>query len=166
MRVVLCSTSFSMGINIRDVQLVVHYGPASDMDSYLQETGRAGRHPDVSCHAVIILYKHSTGSTNIKPEMKEYVKTKDCRREFLLGPYMDGSPILKPEPLHKCCDCCALLCDCGNCESAKMPVYIQEIDSDCEDSSSTTSSSDVDSDSDIEYFHRKPVLPLSESEED
>ena len=43
-RVVLSSTSFSMGLDVRDVNTVVHYGPANDIDDYLQESGRAGTH--------------------------------------------------------------------------------------------------------------------------
>ena len=44
-RVVLCSTSFSMGLDVKCVHTVIHFGPANDVDDYLQESGRAGRDP-------------------------------------------------------------------------------------------------------------------------
>lgn len=56
-RVVLCSTSFSMGLDVKGVDTVVHYGPANDIDDYLQETGRAGRDPLIQSHAILLLYK-------------------------------------------------------------------------------------------------------------
>ena len=61
-RVVLSSTSFSMGLDVRDVNTVVHYGPANDIDNYLQESGRAGRDPSISCNAVMLKYKYCLGS--------------------------------------------------------------------------------------------------------
>ena len=41
--VVLCSTSFSMGLDFMCVHTVVQCGPANDLDDYLQSSGRAGR---------------------------------------------------------------------------------------------------------------------------
>ena len=40
MRVVLASSSFSMGLNIPDITHIVHFGPAMDLDDFLQETAR------------------------------------------------------------------------------------------------------------------------------
>ena len=38
-----------MVLDVRRVHTVVHFGPANDVDDYLQESGRAGRYPAVKC---------------------------------------------------------------------------------------------------------------------
>ena len=53
-RIVLASTSFSMGLDVKCVDFVIHYGPANDMDDYVQETGRAGRDQSKQCDAILI----------------------------------------------------------------------------------------------------------------
>jgi ATP-dependent DNA helicase RecQ len=43
---VLCATkAFGMGMDIDNIHLVVHYGPPSSLEDYLQEIGRAARNP-------------------------------------------------------------------------------------------------------------------------
>ena len=64
-RVVLCSTSFSMGLNLRDVPYVIHYGPSNDTGSYLQETGRAARDKSVQRQAILMKYPRCYGSSNV-----------------------------------------------------------------------------------------------------
>lgn len=109
-RVVLCSTSFSMGLDVKGVDNIIHYGPANDLDDYLQETGRAGRDQKHQCHAILLKYKRCLGSKNISTNMKEYVKTKLCRRKTLLSPFTTGTESNKP--LHDCCDNCSKQCTC------------------------------------------------------
>lgn len=42
-RVVLATSALSMGVDFKELHLVVHYGPPSDVESYVQQLGRAGR---------------------------------------------------------------------------------------------------------------------------
>ena len=42
-RVVLATSALSLGVNFKDIRYVIHYGPAPDLRSHLQEAGRAGR---------------------------------------------------------------------------------------------------------------------------
>lgn len=52
---IVCATSaFGMGINQKNVRFVIHYHLPIDLESYLQETGRAGR--DGQQSIAIILY--------------------------------------------------------------------------------------------------------------
>ena len=52
-RLVLASTSLSMGVDFPHVQYVVHYGPSRDLTSHLQEAGRAGRDGKQAFHVTV-----------------------------------------------------------------------------------------------------------------
>jgi len=43
LRVVIATTAFALGIDCPDVCHIINYGLPSDVESYVQETGRAGR---------------------------------------------------------------------------------------------------------------------------
>jgi len=115
LRLVLCSTSFSMGLDVPDVGNVFHYGPPNDTDDFLQETGRAGRNGEES-HSVILMHKCALCGAYTTTLMKEYVRTKLCRRKVLLSAYMEAHSSRKPG--HMCCDNCAAICDCGDCPTS------------------------------------------------
>ncbi|KAL5007067.1 hypothetical protein ScPMuIL_015873 [Solemya velum] len=79
----ILETSFrdqGMGMDVKVVKHVVHYGPADDVDSYLQETGWAGRDPVSHCEAVSLEYKHSLNGRHISKSMKDYCEANVCRR--------------------------------------------------------------------------------------
>ena len=42
-RVVFATVALGMGINLRDVNTVIHYGAPSSLEDYFQESGRGGR---------------------------------------------------------------------------------------------------------------------------
>ena len=108
-RVCLSSTSFSMGVDVKGVNTIVHYGACNDLDDYLQESGRAGRQADEQSHAIVMKYKQCLGSKNITLGMKDFITTKSCRRKLLLKPFTDESP---KSGDHNCCDNCAAQCSC------------------------------------------------------
>ena len=41
-RVVFATVALGMGVNFKDVNLVVHYGAPQSLDDYFQESGRDG----------------------------------------------------------------------------------------------------------------------------
>lgn len=43
LRAVICTNAFGMGLDIRDVRLVIHWQHPASVEDYLQEFGRAGR---------------------------------------------------------------------------------------------------------------------------
>ena len=178
-RVVLCSTSFSMGLDVKGVNTVVHYGACNDLDDYLQESGRAGRQPDEQCHAIVMKYKQCLGSQNITKEMKEFITTKSCRRKLLLQPFTDKTPKFGD---HNCCDNCAAqcscLCSCSTIDSCTCDNRCSENSSkivdlmqlflhkDIDAESSDDFSEGYDSDSEIEqYRSRRPQIIETSSDE-
>ena len=43
LRIVISTVAFGMGIDCNDVCLIIHYGPPTDAEMYVQEIGRGGR---------------------------------------------------------------------------------------------------------------------------
>ena len=43
LRVVCATSAYGMGVDCPDVREVIHFGVPSDTETYIQETGRAGR---------------------------------------------------------------------------------------------------------------------------
>ena len=41
-RVLFSTIAFGMGVDIPNIRTVIHCGPSSDTDDYVQEAGRAG----------------------------------------------------------------------------------------------------------------------------
>ena len=55
--VICCTSAFGMGVNKPDIRLVIHYHLPTQMESYLQEVGRAGR--DGKQSIGLVLYSNS-----------------------------------------------------------------------------------------------------------
>ena len=172
-RVVLSSTSFSMGLDVKNVDTVIHYGPPNDVDDYLQESGRAGRNPEIQCHAILLKYKRCLGSPNISNIMKEYVKTMKCRRQLLLSVFDTDKE--EKHAHHLCCDNCKRTCNCTcTCEdecsctfkcAAEVPSVLHAIQTFYNRDSQDTAS-DISSGSDADTLYRRtPRIVYSSSDE-
>ncbi len=109
-RVVFCTIAFGMGVNVKGGNVVIHLGPSSGLDDYLQESGRIGRGNE-NAHAILLKYKGCTSSRNITKQMKQYISNaSECRRVMLLKQFTSN-----PQPndvQHSCCDVCAQKCKC------------------------------------------------------
>ena len=77
----IATIAFGMGVDGKWVHRVIHYGPTKNVESYIQEIGRAGRDGTQSC--VYILYQGIL-LAHVDGYMKQYVKTNHCRRKELL----------------------------------------------------------------------------------
>ncbi len=113
-RIVFATVALGMGVNLRNVNTVIHYGAPQSIDDYFQESGRGGRSGD---HACSIVYWKPIDC----PLRKELISTRDnevaCvrrylenttvrRRKWLLVHFepMCAKPGREPS---KCCDICA-----------------------------------------------------------
>ena len=111
-RLIVATCALGMGVNIPDVELIIHYGIPTEVESYVQEIGRGGR-DGRACSA--LLYYKPYHLAHCDKEMRDYVKTTQCRRKVLLKHFKEKEIALNP--MHKCCDTCTQFCKCqgDNC---------------------------------------------------
>ena len=114
-----------MEVDIKGLHRIINYGPPSDIASYTQELGRAGRDGNQS---EALLMFHGRQLNHCTPEMLEYLKSTSCRRSKLLELF-DKSTAGNPSfsrVKHLRCDVCALEC---TCESINCPDINDSMDS-------------------------------------
>lgn len=120
---IVATISFGMGIDKADIRKVIHYGCPKDVESYLQETGRAGR--DGQPGKCYIFYAPADFNINrffvrgiedpiirehreeMTAAIERYVYLTTCRRKYLLE-YFD-------EKLEGECT------GCDNCQNRVRP---------------------------------------------
>ncbi len=126
-RVLVATIAFGMGVDCKKVHRTIHFGPAKNVESYIQESGRAGR--DDTQSTAYLLYQ-GLQFTHVEKDMKAYINSKECRRKFLLSFFdVKFSPKI---PLHLCCDNCSKICNCGlkDCTVLSYPTSSVESSND------------------------------------
>ncbi len=133
-RILFATNAAGMGVNFEDTHQVVHFGVPTDMDTYVQQLGRAGRSNSSQGHS-LILYSRKQLRT-VDAEMLSYVKDMEsCRRSYVAQSYQATS---SSEQLgHLCCDNCAIDCTCSdNCPLMAHPYVDLASDDESEGSQS------------------------------
>jgi ATP-dependent DNA helicase RecQ len=128
-RIIVATVAFGMGIDKPNIRYVVHYDIPKNIESYYQETGRAGR-DGLAAEALLLLgYGDIAVARGIiektqNPEQKRielhklgamvgFAEALSCRRRILLGYF--GDP---PEE------------DCGNCDVCLNPPELTDVTED------------------------------------
>ena len=129
LQVVVATVAFGMGIDKSNVRFVVHYDMPRNIESYYQETGRAGRdglpaealllfsYADVVVARSLIEKSNNEEQKRIELHklnaMVGFAESQSCRRRMLLGYF--------GERLEK---------DCGNCDVCLDPPELIDVTED------------------------------------
>lgn len=156
-RVLIATSAAGMGVNYKGVNNVVHYSPPKDMDSFVQQLGRAGRDGSQSLHLLLYNSRHTH---KLEADMKIYIENKDkCRRLQILESY-DSLPNVELVK-HLCCDICSQNCNCSGdcCELYQHPYFLfQSDDVSSDDNSCMSDSTDLESDDVFDIDDTYPEL--------
>ena len=117
---VICATvAFGMGINKPDVRFVIHHSIPKDLESYVQESGRAGRDSSDAHSYIFFRFEdrtkhlrnisslsnsdHKLVSLNGLNDMVKYCITPVCRRQQMASYFDDECVVNWDKP----CDICS-----------------------------------------------------------
>ncbi len=128
-RIIVATVAFGMGIDKSNIRYVVHYDIPKNIESYYQETGRAGR-DGLAAEAVLLfgygdialargLIENSDNAEQKRIELHKlntmvgFAEALSCRRQVLLGYFGDR-----------------LAQDCGNCDICLNPPELVDVTED------------------------------------
>lgn len=82
LNILCCTNAFGMGINKSDIRYVIHFHPPTDLESYLQEIGRAGR--DGKESIAVLLHTDEDERLSAKLIEKDLPEPAEIRRVLFL----------------------------------------------------------------------------------
>lgn len=139
LQVIVGTVAFGMGINKPDVRFVIHHSLSKSVETYYQESGRAGRDglpsecllffrpADVPRQSSMVFYENS-GLQNLYDIVRYSQSKKQCRRSTFFRHFA--------EPLQDCngmCDICAFSCDVSEVDVTRHAQCIISLLQDIQD---------------------------------
>ena len=120
LRVVVATKILGLGIDAK-CDMVVHYGPPSSTEDYLQQSGRAGRTGE---QADAVMFYSGKQLRNLQASMLNAIHNSDnhCIRSMILDDF--GFSRQEMIPLHLCCSFCANNCTCGVCDNDEITFLL------------------------------------------
>ncbi|XP_052071484.1 uncharacterized protein LOC127709854 isoform X1 [Mytilus californianus] len=115
-RVVFATIAFGMGVDIADVEQIIHWGAPRGLEQFTQESGRAGRD---GRHALSVVYYSSfdISKGRCKESVVDFCKKVKCCKEILSDYFsLDNKPHRSTTKTCKCCSFCKANCECGSCD--------------------------------------------------
>jgi ATP-dependent DNA helicase RecQ len=89
----IATSAYGMGVDKKTIRTVIHIDPSNDVESFLQESGRAGR-DGLPATSILLLQIGSTSSQSTSPKSiltTIFTQTSQCRRDLLLREMGFGS---------------------------------------------------------------------------
>jgi len=99
-RVLIATVAFGMGVDCPDVRQIIHFGAPADIESYVQETGQAGRDGLPALATLIVRSKKS----KVDEGMAAYMTNNSVCRRAQLFLNFDGCE--NNNTVDNCCDIC------------------------------------------------------------
>lgn len=127
LRIVIATVAFGMGVDCPDIRQIIHWGVPEDMETFIQETGRAGRDGKPSC-SLMLYSKRDLNKKHTSEQIIEYCKndSRQCGRELIFADFDKHQLVATPSSGTGCMCCwiCRSSCKCGQCDLNLINFFI------------------------------------------
>ena len=142
-RVLVATVAFGMGVDIRDIHIVMHYGLPKDIESYYQEIGRGGRDGGkVYCHMYWGRADQSTNQYFISTMYKSELRDKQLAKSHLMEKFVNSNEC-RMKGISEYFGC-TMETKCKKCDNCTAKFRDTTFDQYLQSKKKTTSLSDIE----------------------